>query len=460
MEIAGRILVLGLGVSGTAVAERLAEVRCGGGDVSVVVADEHHGPELEARAARLRAAGVDVRLGVQRIEGEYDLIVASPGIPPSSELMRSARELGVDVISEIELAYRLTRSPLIAVTGTNGKTTVTKMIGHLLDEAGTPMEVVGNIGTPAIDVIDSVGPGTVLVTEVSSFQLALTDTFRPRVSVLLNITPDHIDWHGSMEAYSADKARIFANQGEGDTAIVVIDDPGAAPFAEVAEKQGVGVIRVSLEGLPTRGAGLVDGTLTLDLRGGATPLLRASELPVRGDHNITNALAAAAAACATGASAADIAAGLRTFRPIPHRLEPVDTVAGVEYFDDSKATNPDAVMKALTGFDDRGVVVLLGGRNKGNPFRELAEEVNERCEAAVLFGEAAPEIAVAFEGLAVPVHLAPDLASAIERATALAEDGDVVLLSPGCASFDEFAGYAARGDAFKAAVARLGEGAS
>lgn len=458
MELTGRILVLGLGVSGAAVAEHLAALKGSKLDLGLTVMDAGDSAELRARAESLRAHGVEVRLCADRIDEAYDLVVASPGIPPHAPLMRAATEHGAEVVSEIELAYRLAHSPFAAVTGTNGKTTVTLMIGHLLQESGIPTELVGNIGTPVIEVVEQAGPATVLATEVSSFQLALTERFRPRVAVLLNITPDHLDWHGSMEAYAADKGRIFANQGEGDTAVVVVDDPGAAPFADDVERRGVRVVRVSLAGLEAGGASVIDGDLVLDGPEGVVRLLAVDDLPVRGDHNVTNALAAAAAAVSMGASPTDVASALRTFKPASHRLEPVGVFGGVEFYDDSKATNPDAVVKALTAFDDRPVIVLLGGRAKGTPFRPLAEEVAERCKAAVLFGEAADEIAPSFEGLPVDVRRAGGLDSAIDAAMALAESGDVVLLSPACASFDEFTGYAARGDAFKRRVAELGRG--
>jgi UDP-N-acetylmuramoylalanine--D-glutamate ligase len=458
MTPTGDVLVLGLGLSGYAAAAFLAEEACRGGDLRVTVLDEAPEDALRDRAERLRRLGVDVRLGVTELPGRYDFVVASPGIPPTNPLMAAARGLGVPVISEMELAFRRSHSPFVAVTGTNGKTTVTSLVGHILAESGIPAECVGNIGRPAIEAVAEVGRETVLVAEVSSFQLSLTVDFHPRVAVLLNITPDHIDWHGSLEAYTADKARVFANLGEDDHAVVDVDDPGAAPFADQVASRGVRVVRISRTRLPAGGAGCVEGFLTLDSADGPQPLIGISELPIRGDHNVSNALAAAAAAHAMGAPLNGIRAGLRSFRPIEHRLEPVEWVRDVEYFNDSKATNPDAVMKALTAFDDRPVIVLLGGHNKGNDFRALAEDVAATCKLAILFGEARAELVAAFSGLHVPVRETATMLRAVHLAAEVALPGDVVLLSPACASFDEFTSYEHRGRVFKEAVLALAGG--
>ncbi|MDZ4655467.1 MAG: UDP-N-acetylmuramoyl-L-alanine--D-glutamate ligase, partial [Coriobacteriia bacterium] len=364
-NLCGHVLVLGLGRSGIAVAERLAADAAIGADLRVSAVDAAGGSQLAESADRLVACGVDVRLETTVLPDGVDLVVVSPGIAPRSPLMQAAFALGVPIISEMELAYRLAASPFVAITGTNGKTTTTSLVAHLLRESGVPCETVGNIGAPATRVVGEVGPATVLVTEVSSFQLAYTERFHPRVSVLLNITPDHIDWHGSLEAYAADKTKVFANQTVGDTAVIDIDDEGSAPYADRVEAQGVRVCHVSRTRRLRGGATVVDGMLCLDEGGTLVELVRTTELRIRGEHNINNALAAAAAARAVGADLEGVRAGLRAFAPVAHRLEPVGEVSGVEFFNDSKATNPDAVFKALTSFDDRGVVVLLGGRNKG-----------------------------------------------------------------------------------------------
>jgi UDP-N-acetylmuramoylalanine--D-glutamate ligase len=450
--------VLGLGRSRIAAAEVLTSA--GDGRIDAVgVVDEGRGEVLECEADRLRANGVDVRLGTSAVDGSWDLVVASPGIPPGSGLMAAARVLGAPIISEIEMAYRLTSSPFVAVTGTNGKTTVTSLVAHLLGASGVPAEAVGNIGRPATRAAVDAGSATVLVTEVSSFQLALTSSFRPRVAVLLNITPDHLDWHGGFEAYERDKVKVFANLEGRDLAVVNVDDAGSAPYAQRLEDDGVRVMRVGLEGLQAPGAWLQGRTLVVSSDRGTVELVAVDELRILGEHNVGNALAASVAALEMGALPEGVREGLRSFAPIEHRLEPVDWVGGVEYFNDSKATNPDATMKALTAFAGRPLVLLLGGRNKGNDFVDLARRAAETCRAVVVFGEAASTIESDFEDVELPVVRADGLRGAVGEAGSLAEKGDAVILSPACASFDEFpGGYEERGRAFKQEVAALAVG--
>jgi len=459
MESARRIAVLGLGRSGGAVVRWALKRRAAGEDVNVAAFVEHDTPELRVAAEELRTLGAFVTLGASEVPDDgFDLVVASPGIAPHRPLMLSARRLGVPVISEMELAYRVARAPLVAVTGTNGKTTTTALIAHLLTCAGHPAEAVGNIGRPAITVAAEAGPAGVLVAECSSFQLALTLDLKPRIAVLLNITPDHIDWHGSMAVYEADKAKVFANQGAGDTAVIDVDDQGSARWADRVEAAGVLVTRVSRTRLARGGASVVDGVLVVETTACRVPLVRVDELRIRGEHNLSNALAAAAAALALGAMPEDVCTGLRTFAPIEHRLEPAGVIDGVEYVNDSKATNPDAVLKALTAFDERPIIVLLGGRNKGNEFDALAEACAARCRAAVLFGESRPELERAFAASSGEFMVAATLSEAVQTAARTSRPGDVVLLSPACASFDEFSDYEDRGRAFKAMVERMARG--
>lgn len=455
----GRLVVLGLGTSGIAAANWALEQAASGVRLRVTVVDSGRSDLLEQRARDLRDRGAEVLLGTDSVPAA-DMIVASPGIKPQTALMRSAMASGAPVISEIELAYRISEAPWVAITGTNGKTTTTALVTHLLREAGFAAEPAGNIGPAAVTVADELGPAGVIVAEVSSFQLMLCRDFHPRVAALLNITPDHLDYHGSMQAYAAEKAKVFANQQPGDTAVVDIDDAGAAPYAEIVSKAGVTVRRVSRHRAPEGGAYLQGDVLVLAEGGAVHELVRIDELGIRGDHNVSNALAAAACARAFGADIPSIRSGLVSFCPIEHRLEPAGIVGDVEFFNDSKATNPDAVMKALTAFGDRPLVLLLGGRNKGVAMRPLAEMVAARARGAVLFGEAAPELAEAFEGLPIETVRADDLAAAVTLARNIAHEGDVVLLSPGCTSFDEFTGYEQRGRRFKELVAeaRAGEG--
>lgn len=450
----GSVFVVGLGVSGVAAVRYLLAHRALGTPVDVVAYDGSDSPELQKTAEELRSAGARVILGASAVEGAADLAVVSPGIPPASSLRRSATEQSARVVGELEFAYERSRSPWLAITGTNGKTTVTSLVAHLLESGGVPTECVGNIGAPAIEVVDEAGRSTAIVAEVSSFQLALTDRFCPRVAVLLNITPDHIDWHGSLAAYTADKVRVFENQGCDDTAVIDIDDAGSAPFADVVEARGVRVARVSRFEVPGGGAGLENGMLVLDTPSGHLSLIPAEELRIRGNHNVSNALAAAAAAHAWGVDAQAIREGLRTFEPIAHRLEPVDVIAGVEYVNDSKATNPGAAQMALTAFE-RPLIVLLGGRNKGNEFDELARDVVGIGARAVVFGEARAEIAQALVEAGADPVVVETMLEAVNAAAARASAGDAVLLSPACASFDEFKGYADRGRVFREIVATI-----
>ncbi len=448
--------MLGLGASGRAAAAYAAARPEKFGPV--VAIDAADTPALRAVAELLGEAGVEVRLGSSEVAGRFDVCVASPGIPPRSELARAARAASTLMISEIEFAYLESQSPWVAVTGTNGKTTTTALIAHLLAAGGLQAVAVGNIGAPAIEAVAAADRDTVLVAEVSSFQLALTEQFHPKVAVLLNVTPDHIDWHGSLAQYSADKARVFANLGPGDAAVIDVDDPGSAALLSGASRRGARVVRVSATGCDGADACLdAGGALTLsDPDGTRVALMPAADLLIKGVHNTGNALAAAAAACEFGVAVEDLRTGLTSFKPIEHRLEPAGAVAGVEWFNDSKATNPDAVSKALGAFGDMPIVLLLGGRNKGNDFAPLAAEVAGRARGAVVFGEARDEIAHALRAAGMEPTVVGGLAEAVSAAAATARSGDVVLLSPACASFDEFSGYEERGRVFKALVAELG----
>jgi UDP-N-acetylmuramoylalanine--D-glutamate ligase len=454
LTLSGRVAVLGLGRSGEAVV-RWALERPGADGSGVAVFVEHDTAALRATADRLRSQGAAVELGVSAVRGgPYDFVVASPGIAPSRPLMRSALALGVPVVSELELAYQVAVAPIVAVTGTNGKTTTTALIAHLLLEAGLEAKAAGNIGHPALEAARALGEG-VLVAECSSFQLALTLEFHPRVAVLLNITPDHLDWHGSLAAYAADKGRVFANMTAADVAIVDVDDGGSAPWAGKLRERGVPVVTASATCIAD--ARVEDGVLVVDLGSGPVPLIASDELQIRGTHNVSNALAASSAALAMGAAPEAVRSGLRSFAPIEHRLQPVATVAGVTYVNDSKATNPDAVQKALTAFGERPVIVLLGGRNKGNDFGALADACGARCRLAVLYGESQAELEGAFTAAGAPFDCATTMLEALDLARSVADTGDVVVLSPACASFDEFADYEDRGRRFAAAVLAFAE---
>jgi UDP-N-acetylmuramoylalanine--D-glutamate ligase len=450
----GDIAVLGLGKSGRAVAAYAARLVGEGSAASVTALDAADNDTLRAAVAQLEAAGVTVALGCEGVNARYDLCVASPGLPPHSALMSWADSACDKVVSEIEFAFEQSDVAWVAVTGTNGKTTTTALLAHLLKTGGIRAEAVGNIGFAATDALALVDP-EVFVAEVSSFQLAFTEEFRPKVAILLNVTPDHADWHGSLEAYAAAKARVFDNMTASDLAVIDVDDSGSAPYAIAVAEKGIPVARVSLTELHEGGAALLGGRLVLRVAGETIDLISAEELQIRGAHNISNALAAARGAYALGVTQSDLRAGLRSFQPIAHRLEPVETTDGVAWFNDSKATNPDAVLKALHAFGTRPLIVLLGGRNKGNDFAALAREVCDTAKAAVLFGESRAELGAAFDGADIEVVQAAGLVDAVKVAASIASPGDVVALSPACASFDEFTSYEQRGDEFRRAVRAL-----
>jgi UDP-N-acetylmuramoylalanine--D-glutamate ligase len=443
-------LVVGLGVTGETVALR----QRASGPVTVV--EDRPTPATAARAARLAEAGVTVVEAPDpgRLAGlvaAAGLVVPSPGVPESHPVYELAARYGVPLLSEIELAATEAAALgriLVAVTGTNGKTTVTTLIAEMITAAGRRALAAGNIGRPLIDAVaDDVD---VVVAEVSSFQLRFTETFRPRVAVLLNVAEDHLDWHPDFDAYVAAKARIFANQRDDDLLVYNADDGAVAAVAAKAPARTVGF---SLRTGAEEGYRL-DGDRLVAADG--TTLITRPELGRQGPHDVANALAAAAAVGdLAGLLGTDPRVGITSmlsgFAGLPHRVTPVGQSGGVRYVDDSKATNPHAALAALSGFDS--VVLVAGGRNKGLDLGVLRSEAG-RIRAVVAIGEAAGEVAAAFEGLR-PVRRAGSMAEAVRAADELAEPGDVVLLSPACASFDWYSGYAARGDDFAACVSAL-----
>jgi UDP-N-acetylmuramoylalanine--D-glutamate ligase len=389
--------------------------------VRVVGVDRNEGLD----AGRLREAGVEVVLGAEdpALVGDVDLLVKSPGIPSEAPLAAAARRKGVTVWSEIELGSRLLSNPVLGVTGTNGKTTTSELLGAIFEAAGRPVAVAGNVGRPLTGLDGTIGEETWIVCELSSFQLEDIESFRPRIAVLLNLTPDHLDRHGELDAYRAAKLRIFENQEEDDVAI-----------------------------LP-RGFGPVPG------RGRRVEFGPADDLPaeplIPGGHNRENAAAATIAARAAGVSDAAIAEGLRTFPGVPHRLELIRDLRGVRFVNDSKATNPEAAERALAAYPP-GIRVILGGSLKGTPFRALAQKAHMSGVArAYLIGEAADEIAEALAAEGVRFTYSGDLATAVRDAYADAEAGEVVLLSPACASYDQFESFEERGTRFRELVEEL-----
>jgi len=457
------LVVLGLGRSGVPAA-LLASRRLPG--VTVTALDEGR-PADGGAAALLAAAGVAVLLGDDaRLPAAADLLVKSPGVPNESLVVCEAQVRGVPVWSEVEFAMRFLPNRLVAITGTNGKTTTTELTGAILRDAGVPVAVAGNVGHALSCLPDEVGEGEIIVAELSSFQLEHIERFRPDVGVLLNLTPDHIDRHGSQHAYVQAKLRLFENQVEGDLALFNADDPGSA--AEHLPGRGrrgyftmaASLARMSLSGA-VQSAGLDEDRLWVAHDGRCSELCRRGELALKGDHNLANSLAAASAAAAVGVPAAAIAATLRTFPGVPHRLEVVGTVGGVTYVNDSKATNTDATLKALTAYTS-GVHLILGGYDKGAAFDELAVATEGRVAEVLLIGATATQLAATFAARAAaagsratPATVCGDLESAVARAARTAVPGDVVLLSPACASWDQYRNYEERGEHLRQLVGEL-----
>jgi len=446
--------VVGLGITGEAVARRLAP----DGPVTVID-DQPDSAAFAGRASGLEALGVKV-IGapgpdqLAALVAAAELVVPSPGVPEAHPVYNLAAEAGVPLRSEIELAGEAAAArgiPLVAVTGTNGKTTVTTLIAEMLAAGGWKALAAGNIGRPLLDAVyDDV---EAVVAEVSSFQLRFTETFRPRVAVLLNVAEDHLDWHPTFKDYLAAKTRIFLNQSGDDLLVFNADDQAVAEAAGSAPAR---TTAFTLQTEPRERGGawrMEDGHLR---RPDGSPFMAAAELPRSGPHDIANALAAAAAAADLGITDAALSAVLTSFSGLPHRVTPVGQSGGVTFVDDSKATNPHAALAALAGFDS--VVLLAGGRNKGLDLGVLRQEAG-RIRAVVAIGEAAGEVEASFAGLR-PVRRAGSMAEAVRLGAELAEPGDTVLLSPACASFDWYTGYAARGDDFAREVEALLESRS
>jgi UDP-N-acetylmuramoylalanine--D-glutamate ligase len=441
MSFAGRkVLVVGLGASGWAASRALVGL---GADVRVTEASD--GPQMVERAEWLRANGAEVELGQHHLEHlDADLAVVSPGIPPTADVMRALEGSSTPVISEVELAYQLAQCDFLAVTGTNGKTTTTSLLADMLARSGISSVAAGNIGLPLIDAIGQVGRGGAIALEVSSFQLAGTQSFRPRVAVLLNIAEDHTDWHGSIDAYIEAKARIVANQTGEDFFVVNADDERAWSVATHARSM---LVPLSTTGSPRGGIGIQDGSVVW--RG--ETLMPLTDIRLPGRAGAEDTLAAAAAALAYEIDSDAVRAAIAAFTPLHHRLELIEVVDGVTYIDDSKATNPHATLAAVSGLTD--VVLIAGGRSKGIDLSSLRVTVPPVI-AVVALGEATDELERVF-GQLVPVDRASSMDDAVGAARARSVPGGSVLLAPGCASLDMYESYAERGDDFARSVRDL-----
>ncbi|MBW2559632.1 MAG: UDP-N-acetylmuramoyl-L-alanine--D-glutamate ligase [Deltaproteobacteria bacterium] len=450
MDLDGKtVLVIGMGKTGVATAQFLLER-----GARVLASDEKPVCELGDAIDALDEVGEDVELGIGQddldVLSRTDLIVPSPGVPPFNPLLAEGTRRGIPIVSELELASAYVKKPIIAITGTNGKTTTTTMIGEILSHCGRQVFVGGNIGTPLISYVRGRQEDDYVVLEVSSFQLQWVSHFHPTIAMLLNVSCDHLDYHGSLEEYRSVKERIFARQGSGDLAILNADDPASADLAKRLPAEHVMCFSSSTtlkEGI------FIDGE-SLRYRGAQRDeQYPAGAIQLKGTHNLENIMAAVLAARMCGCPPGGIADVLNRFTGIAHRIEFAGRVDGVAYYDDSKGTNVGAVYRALESFPGP-VVLLLGGRYKGGDFGILAELLRDRVKVLIIFGEAAETIETMVSGI-VKTERAGSLKEAVGLARETASSGDTVLLSPGCSSFDEFKNYEERGSVFKGIVERM-----
>jgi UDP-N-acetylmuramoylalanine--D-glutamate ligase len=447
IELRGkRVLVVGLARTGVATA-----LFCAARDAIVTATDTRSESEIGEPIAELRAAGVALALGGhhESILRAQDLLIPSPGVAADAPLLSAARAMNLTVWSEIELAYRFLRGQLIGITGSNGKTTTTSLVEHILRKAGFPTVLAGNIGTPLIACVEATTDETITVAELSSFQLELIDQFRADISVFLNLTPDHLDRHHTLEAYAAAKVRIFENQTPQDAAVLNADDPPSARYAPSRPQ----VFWWSRQQHIAQGAYLRGDEIVFRRGGREETILRQSDIPLVGAHNLENVLAAVAVTRLAGAAPDAIRSGVKSFAGVEHRLEFVSEIAGVRYYNDSKATNVDATLKALDAFPGR-ILIILGGKDKGSDYTLLQKPLHDKAILALLIGAAAAKIESQIAG-SVAIDRAETLERAVEIAAHAARSGDTVLLAPACASFDQFRNYEHRGRVFKDLVHQL-----
>jgi UDP-N-acetylmuramoylalanine--D-glutamate ligase len=441
-----RVLVVGLARTGAATA-----LFCAARGAIVTATDARTENEIGEAIAPLKSADVRLEFGGHRENTflEQDLIVPSPGVPANAPLLQAARSKGVTIWSEVELADRFLEGRLIGITGSNGKTTTTSLIEHILRNAGFSTILAGNIGTPLIARVEQTSDESITVVELSSFQLELIATFRPNISVFLNLTADHLDRHHTLEEYGRAKARIFENQTEADSAVLNADDAATTPLAPPKPH----VYWFSRKQRVTQGAFLRESEIIFRHDGEEEVVLKLQDIPLAGAHNVENVLAAVAATRLAGTVPAAIAKGVRSFAGVEHRLEFVAEIGGVRYYNDSKATNVDATLKALDAFPGR-ILIVLGGKDKGSDYTLLQRSLREKAILALLIGAAAEKIEKQITG-SVAIERAGTIERAVEIASHAARPGDVVLLAPACASFDQFQNYEHRGRVFKELVHQL-----
>jgi UDP-N-acetylmuramoylalanine--D-glutamate ligase len=442
-----RVLVVGLGRSGVASALFLKSR-----GARVTVSDSKSEDQLGNEIPVLLDHGIAVETGRhgERTFQNQDLIVVSPGVPVDAQPLAQARALGEQVIGEIELASEFLPGPIVAITGSNGKTTTTTLVGDILAKSGVKTLVGGNIGTPAIALVADATPETVIVLEVSSFQLETIRSFRPKIAVVLNVTPDHLDRHRTFQAYVDAKARIFENQQPEDFAVLNADDPTCV---ELTSRTRAQVFWFSRKREVEQGAFLRKGQIFFRADGTEREVMPVSDLSLKGGHNVENVLAAICAADLMGCEPASIRTTVHDFKAVEHRLEFVATVNGVDYYNDSKATNVDATIKALESFP-ANIHLILGGKDKGSDYTVLNDLLRQRVKSVYTIGAAAEKIQSHIKGATVIVS-AGTMDSAVKQALASAQPGDIVLLAPACASFDQFQNYEHRGRVFKELVGNL-----
>jgi UDP-N-acetylmuramoylalanine--D-glutamate ligase len=442
-----RVLVVGLGKSGVASALFLKAH-----GARVTVSDTKPEDQLKDEIPALLDHGIAVETGGhgERTFGAQDLIVVSPGVPTDSPRLVQARSLGAKVIGEVELAAQYFPGRIVAITGSNGKTTTTTLAGEIISAGGYRASVGGNIGTPAISLVESSTAETVAVWEVSSFQLETIETFRPTIGVVLNITPDHLDRHRTLKAYTDAKARIFENQLPEDFAVLNANDLACV---ELAARTQAKVFWFSRTREVKQGAFVHDGRVFFRDGAGQKEIMLVSEIPLKGAHNVENVLAAVCIGALLRCEPERIRKAVHEFKAVEHRLEHVATIEGVEYFNDSKATNVDATIKALESFP-ANIHVILGGKDKGSDYSVLKDLLRARAKRVYTIGAAAAKIESQIQG-STEIDHAETLEDAIKHASEAAKPGDVILLAPACASFDQFRNYEHRGKVFKEVVKAL-----
>jgi UDP-N-acetylmuramoylalanine--D-glutamate ligase len=447
MELKGKkVLVVGLGKSGLAAALFLR--RRG---AQVTVSDVRSAEALAKDIPSLLEEGINVEAGGHGLLTfrRQDLIVVSPGVPLDTPELAQVRSFGLPIIGELELAARFLKGKTLAITGSNGKTTTTTLVGEMLKEAGLTTLVGGNIGVPVVALIDESTDDTWSVLEVSSFQLESTQEFHPAIAVILNITPDHLDRHGSFENYALAKERIFAAQTETDCLVLNAVNARAAAAASRSVAQ---VYWFSIDHPVQQGAWVEDGQIVFRAKNDAPTelILPLTSIPLKGEHNVENVLAAVCAARLAGCPVAAIRSAIEKFRAVEHRLEFVATVNGVDFYNDSKATNVDATAKAVAAFKG-GIHLILGGKDKNSDYTQLSSLLRQRVRAVYTIGSAAQKIESHLRGV-VPIHSCETLDKAVAAAAGAAHPGDIVLLAPACSSFDQFESYEHRGRVFKELV--------